>query len=53
MDLPVAYVLKMRLVTDAIQANVRTKTGVKTDSVLFLKKSNTVMNAMKNAEKAC
>ena len=37
-DLPVACVLKTRRVTAVIRGNVRTKTGVKTENVLFPEK---------------
>ena len=51
MGLPVAYVLKIRLALAVIQANVLINIGVKTENVLFLKKLNIVMSAMKSAEK--
>ena len=51
MDLPVVYVLKMRLVPAAIRANVPIKTGVKTENAQFLKELGIVMSAAKNAEK--
>lgn len=50
-DLPVACVLKTRRVTAVIRGNVRTKTGVKTENVLFPEKSDIVMSAPENTEK--
>ena len=53
MDWPAVYVRKMRHVMDVILANVRIKTGVKTDNVLFQGRSDIVMNVMKIADKDC
>lgn len=53
MDWPAVCARKMRHVMDVIQVNVRTKTGVKTDNVLFPGGLDIVMNVMKIAEKDC
>ena len=50
-DLPAVYALKTQPALAAIQDNVLTKSGVKTENALLKKKYNIVMNAMKNAEK--
>lgn len=53
MGLPVAYALKMCLVLVVIQETAQIKTGVKIESVQYLKKLHIVMNVMKHVEKDC